>query len=357
MKREFVPLAQPYRNENLGGLLASIKLDGMRAVWVPPTRGMKKEEVPFANRPDTWSARDQGHTATGLWSRNGNIIHAPSHFLDKLPEFPVDLELYAGPGSFQLLRSIVSRFDPDLNWDLVYACVLDAVDMKQFLRPGNIQTRTANIIITEAAFSWWLRFGAKSVPSMLGFKQRYEWLLANGIEPIQQIELPSTPLAATEAADRLLDSVLAEGGEGLIYRQPFDGYQCARTRGLLKHKPVQDADAVVIGYYWGKEPDMRKSLTGTAVGSRLGVMGGVLVDMDGKRFILSGTGFPYADCQMLFKETGICAADVGIDNPGKLITDDIYNPKYPPGSILTFTYRSFTNDGIPVEARFKRRRM
>jgi ATP-dependent DNA ligase len=155
----------------------------------------------------------------------------------------------------------------------------------------------------------------------------------------------------------MLDRVLAEGGEGLIYRRPFELYQCARTRNMLKHKPLQDAEALVVGYYWGKEPDMRKSLTGTAVGTRMGVMGGVLVEMNGKRFILSGTGFPFKDCQMVFKETGTCAADVGIENPGKPVSDDIYNPLYPLGSILTFTYRSYTNDGIPVEARFKRRRM
>ena len=113
MKRELLPKGQPLKATPVAGLMVSIKLDGERAVWVPNTRGMIKEDVPFANVPVTWKARDAGHTATGLWTQNGNIIHAPRLFLDQLPPFPVDMELYAGPGSFQRLRSIISTFMPD----------------------------------------------------------------------------------------------------------------------------------------------------------------------------------------------------------------------------------------------------
>ena len=118
MKRELVPKGHPLKNTPLSSLMVSIKLDGERAIWVPSTRGMIKEEVPFANTPQTWKARDAGRYTTGLWTQNGNIVHAPSHFLNMLPPFPVDMELYAGPGTFQLLRSTVSTFEPDAAaWD------------------------------------------------------------------------------------------------------------------------------------------------------------------------------------------------------------------------------------------------
>lgn len=358
MKREFVPLAQPLKSSLITGLYASIKLDGERAVWIPPTRGMAKEDVPFANKPTTWTARDTGREATGLWTRNGNIIHAPAYFLNQLPPFPVDMELYAGPGTFQLLRSTVSTFEPDpAAWELVYPCILDAVDMEQFLAPGIIATRQASILIESSAYSWWLDTSCKAVPARLNFKQRYTWLQAQGVVPVVQTPLPEGPLAASAMLDKLMDEILAEGGEGLILRQPFAPYTCARTRELLKHKPLQDAEATVIGYLWGKLPDHRKSLTGTAVGERLGVMGGMLVQLPNeKQFILSGTGFPFKDCQMVFRDTGKCAADVGLKNFGACVSDDIHNPKYPVGTVVTFTYRSFTTGGIPVEARFKRSR-
>ena len=359
MKRELVPKGHPLRSASVAGLMVSIKLDGERAIWVPNTRGMVKEDVPFANNPSNWRARDTGHLTTGLWTQNGNIIHAPSFFLDKLPPFPVDMELYAGPNTFQLLRSIVSTFEPDpAAWELIFPCILDAVDMRKFLEPGIISTRNASIVLTEDALKWWYSFKAPAVPLQLSFKRRYEWLIAQGVTPVMHTQLPDKPLAAAELVEKMVDEVLAEGGEGLVLRQPHSLYNCARTRDLLKHKPLQDADAIVVGYYWGKEPDHRKSLTGTAVGERLGAMGGLLVQLEnGKRFILSGTGFPYQDCHLVYKETGLCASDEGLSVPGSLASAAIHNPKYPLGSTVTFTYRAFTTGGIPVEARFKRRRM
>ncbi len=358
MKRELVPLAKPYRNQDLAGLLASAKLDGERAIWIPATRGMMKEDVPFANKPTTWQARDASHEASGLWTRNGNIIHAPSDFLDQLPLCPVDMELYAGPGTFQFLRSTVSTFQPDPHvWHFVAPCVLDAVDMARFLAPGLISTRQSSIHITAEAYRWWVSLQQPAVPISLSFTQRLAWLKSQGVEPLEQVQLPSSGIQAQETVARLIDEVLAEGGEGLVLRQPTALYTCARTADLLKHKPLQDAEATVVGYVWGKLPDHRKSLTGAAVGERFGVMGGMEVQLaNGKRFILSGTGFPYAECAMTEIETGRCAADEGFKNPGTPVSAEVHNSKYPRGTVVTFVYRSFTTNGIPVEARFKRRR-
>ncbi|MCH7649284.1 MAG: hypothetical protein IIA83_11860 [Thaumarchaeota archaeon] len=35
--------------------------------------------------------------------------------------------------------------------------------------------------------------------------------------------------------------------------------------------------------------------------------------------------------------------------------EDIYNPKFPRGSIVTYRYRESTDDGLPKEARFWRK--
>ena len=357
MKRELVPLAKPYRNQNVHGLLASVKLDGERAIWVPATRGMTKEDVPFANKPTTWVARDADHVASGLWTRNGNIIHAPSDFLDQLPPFPVDMELYAGPGTFQFLRSAVSTFTPDVDlWRHVEPCILDAVDMARFLSPGLVETRQSSILLTSDAYRWWVSLRQPAVPVSLGFKRRLDWMLAQGITPLEQIQLPTSGFVMA-VVDELMDRALAEGCEGLVLRQPTAQYTCARTAELLKHKPALDMDATVTGYVWGKLPDARKSLTGTAVGERLGMMGGLEVQLDsGKRFILSGTGFPYKDCHLVYTATGGCASDQGLLRPGTRVSAAVHNPKYPIGTVVTFKYRSLTTNGIPVEARFQRKR-
>ena len=361
MKRELVPLAEKYSAKTpVDGLWVSVKLDGERAVWVPPSRGLVKEDVPFANNPTTWRARDAGHVATGLWTRNGNIIHAPDSFLNRLPPFPIDMELYAGPRSFQLLRSAVSKFEPDeAEWEDVTANIIDAVDIRRFLQPGIIATRQTQILISETAYQWWLQQDCSSVPTGSSFSARYDWLqkqLTGDQVLVPQIQL-QRGLRAEQQVDELFNQALADGCEGLILRHGHATYTCARTRELLKYKPYQDAEGTVIGYLWGKMPDSRKSLTGLARGNRLGAMGGIILQLaGGKRFILSGTGFRLDECLLLYEDTATCAADEGLLKPGSVASDRIYNPLFPRGSQLTFIYRSLTNDGLPVEARFSRRR-
>jgi DNA ligase 1 len=361
-KREFVPLAQIHDGRRaITGRFASVKLDGERAIWVPPTRGLVKENVPFANKPTTWSARDAGHVATGLWTRNGNIVHAPSEFLDRLPPFPIDVELWAGPRSFQYLRTIVSTFEPDsVLWQEVTACVLDAVDMRQFLAPSLINTRTCKICIGEDAYRWWCGQNCPAVPISYTFDQRHEWLQdqlkQNGqCILVEQIKLPDGPLAADELMLELYAAAIEEGGEGLVLHQPFSTYTCARTVDMLKIKPSLDAEGTVIGYIWGKEPDNRRSITGCAVGSRLGAMGGMVLRMDnGTVFTLSATGFRVDECLMSKIETGECAADDGFFNAGQPVDISVHNKLYQRGSRVTFTYRELSNEGVPKEARFLR---
>lgn len=364
MKREFVPLAQPYTPKFMvARKFASIKLDGTRAVWIPPSAGISKCNVPFANKPTQWQARDHDHLATGLWSRNGNIIHAPAWFLAELPPFPVDLELYAGPNTFQRLRSIVSSFEPDANeWREISACILDAVDMQRFLSPACIQGRQISITIGPEALAWWRTTNCSSVPTGYTFKQRYIWLqehldIKNHCGLVEQTALSENPIQAEEQLNLLVDSVLAEGGEGVILRSTTAMFTCARTTELLKYKPLQDQEGTILGYIWGKEPDMRRSLTGTATGSRLGSMGGVVLRLDnGKIFVLSGTGFNLYESHMTYIETGNCATDEGVFAQGKPVSEKIQNILYPRGMRITFAYRSLTDDGLPVEARFLRPR-
>lgn len=364
VKREFVPLAHVRQPQSsIVGWYASVKLDGERAVWIPPSAGMRKEDVPFANKPQTWSARDTGHIATGLWTRNGNIIHAPIDFISQLPPFPVDIELYAGPRSFQFLRSVVSKFEPDAHeWERITACVLDAVDMQQFLQPALIRTRNSIIAITSEAIDWWRKTNCQAVPYQFSFFQRLQWLQAQLSPKLQcvlvpQTRLPNTGMAADEQVDQLFEAVLEDGDEGLILKSPATLYTCARTKLTLKVTPQLTAEGRVLGYYWGREPDNRKSMAGTAYGVRLGAMGGVILQMpNGQTFTLSGTGFAIEDSALFYRENRACAADEGILNPGTEVADTIENPLYPRGSLLTYTYRALTDKGLPVSARFLRRR-
>ena len=62
-----------------------------------------------------------------LWSRKGNLIHAPDYFLAELPrDIALDGELWIGHGKFEETMSIVRSERPDDRWKRVHYMVFDA---------------------------------------------------------------------------------------------------------------------------------------------------------------------------------------------------------------------------------------
>src|SRR5690606_38659901 len=110
---EFLMLAHTYdaSKHMITGWMASEKLDGNRCMWDGGiTRGMKKFNVPWANT-DKDDRYVKQQYATGLWSRYGNVIHAPDEWLDQLPKILLDGELDCG--NRQTLVSIIKKLNPD----------------------------------------------------------------------------------------------------------------------------------------------------------------------------------------------------------------------------------------------------
>jgi DNA ligase len=114
--------------------------------------------------------------------------------------------------------------------------------------------------------------------------------------------------------DKLVE-INKQGGEGLMLHRQSAIYQSGRSGNLLKVKPFEDAEAVVIGYKSGK-------------GKNTGLMGSIKVRMEnGKEFYI-GSGFTQKQRQ---------------------------NPP-PVGSVVTYRYRGLTGSGIPRFAVFMRLR-
>jgi DNA ligase-1 len=110
-----------------------------------------------------------------------------------------------------------------------------------------------------------------------------------------------------------LDDGVQGGGEGLMLHLASAPLAAGRSDALLKLKPLNDAEATVVGYIAGK--GKYKGMTGALV----------VKSADGQRFNL-GTGL--SDAQR----------------------------KTPPtlGSKVTYTYRDFTPNGKPRFASFLR---
>lgn len=197
--------------------LVSEKLDGIRAIW----------------------------TGSTLQTRQGVRIFAPDWFTQDLPDFPVEGELWAGRGQFELVLSTVMDDVPDRDqWKSIQFMIFD-------------------------------------FPTNMGdFSARYQALIdyvkSKNVPHIQYIT-HAQARNEQEVMSRLKKLVKA-GGEGLILRDKKGVYHAGRDAGVVKLKITDDAEAKIIGYVAGK-------------GKYKGQMGSLLVKMLNGLTFKIGTGF------------------------------------------------------------------
>ena len=246
-------LAGVYRNQvDVSQYLVSEKLDGVRAIW-------------------------DGQT---LRFRSGKTINAPGWFVDGLPKRPLDGELWLGRGSFERLSGIVRREIPgDAEWRQVRYMIFELPGA-----PGTFAERVALI---------WETVGQAGLP----------WLKA-----VEQL-----PAVKHENLQKHMQAVVKAGGEGLMLHRADALYETGRSDTLLKMKPWDDAEAVVIGHQPGK-------------GKYHGMLGALQVRADDGREFALGTGF----------------------------TDQQRRDPLPIGTTVTYRYRDLTRNGMPRFASFLR---
>lgn len=184
-----------------------------------------------------------------LWSRGGERVMAPAWFTAPLPSTPMDGELWAGRGNFNLAQSTVRSQTPnDAAWHEIRFMVFDLP-----AQPGNFTTRLEAL--------------RKLLPIT-----RAPWVV-----PVAQQR--TTTHADLQA---LLDKTVRMGGEGLVLHRGASLYRGERNTDLLKFKPHDDAEARVVGHIAGR-------------GRNEGRLGALLVEMrDGQQFKL-GSGFTDAE--------------------------------------------------------------
>jgi DNA ligase-1 len=246
-------LAEVYRNQvDVTQYLVSEKLDGVRAIW-------------------------DGQT---LRFRSGKTINAPRWFLDGLPKRSLDGELWLGRGTFERLSGIVRREVPDdAEWRQVHYMIFEMPGA-----PGTFAQRAALIceVVKQA-----------NVP----------WLC----------EIEQLPVVDRNSLQKRMKEIVSAGGEGLILRRADAHYETGRSDTLLKMKPWEDAEAVVISHLPGK-------------GKYTGVLGALRVRTeDGREFSL-GTGF----------------------------TDQQRRDPLSVGTTVTYRYHDLTRHGLPRFASFLR---
>lgn len=246
-------LAEVYRNQvDVSRYLVSEKLDGVRAIW-------DGERLRF---------------------RSGREIKAPEWFVAGLPKQALDGELWLGRRSFERLSGIVRRERADdAEWRSVRYMIFELPGA-----PGSFRERAAAIreLVSQAGVPW--------------------------LQEIEQFQVVDR-----SSLQKKLNAVVQGGGEGLMLHRADAAYETGRSDTLLKVKPWDDAEAVVMAHLPGK-------------GKYAGVLGALRVrTADGREFSL-GTGF----------------TDEQRRNPPAV------------GSTVTYRYRDVTRHGLPRFASFLR---
>lgn len=222
-----------------------------------------------------------------LWTRAGNPIAAPDWFTADWPRLPMDGELWAGRGRFDFASATVRALQPDAaRWQQMRFMVFDLPE-----ESGEFNDR--------------LKLLQALLPAERGPAGRWPQL--------QLVE--HKRVANHEVLMQQRDAVVKAGGEGLMLHRGSSLYQAERNDDLLKVKPWDDAEAVVIAVLPGK-------------GKYEGIMGALLVEMpSGQRFRL-GSGFSDAERRQ---------------PPA-------------PGARLSYRHRGLHGSGIPRFASFLRLR-
>ena len=212
--------------------------------------------------------------------RGGDRVPAPAWFTAGFPALPLDGELWIGRDRFDELSGTVRKIDPvDAEWRHVNYLVFEL--------PGAAGSFTERIermqqLVAQAKLSW--------------------------LQAVVQ-----TRVADHDALMQRLDAVTRNGGEGLMLHRADAPYLSGRSDALLKLKPWQDAEAIVVGHTPGK-------------GKYQGMTGALQMAMpDGKRFRI-GSG----------------------------LTDALRRQPPPVGTRITYRYQHLTKNGLPRFPRYLR---
>jgi DNA ligase-1 len=359
--RELLMLAHKFEPDkhNPAGMYVSLKLDGTRCLWDGGvTRGLPKIMVPWANQDKDGRYTDPP-VCTGLWSRYGNIIHAPSWFLDQLPSgVMLDGELWSGRGNFQESRSTVATLVPDNErWRKITYNIFDIPPITELFKEGKINNPNFKKEIVPAKCLSMLKdteigltYNKATVFENVYRKMVELWQNCGKPKlwkPLTQIQLSEVRADAVAKLATLLDEETEKEGEGLMLRTAWSYWTPVRSKYLLKVKKLDDDEGVVIGCMTGKE------------GKLLGLMGALIVKLqNGKTFELSG--FTEHERQLILTDgqdtlSRLREARAWAEkNPGVRCPSGIVPVQFGIGKVITFKHRGVTDDGLPREARYWR---
>ena len=258
---------------NIIGWYASEKYDGERAYW----------------------------NGSQLLSRAGNRITTPLWFDELLSgtDEHLDGELWVGRGNFHLTGNFRAKVSDEALWkNRVEYVVFDAPSVT-----GTLTERLEKLSnIVENLHKKWEERGSGSA--------RF---------PIKLIEYVT--VTSLQMLQEYFNTIVKEGGEGVILRKPDSPYIRDRTNFMLKYRLFRDGEAVIIGYTEGH-------------GKNAGKLGCFRVN-------------PLKPDGTVDRHT-----EFGVSGMNDSIRSN-YLTTHPIGTVITYTYTNTTATGKPRPASYK----
>jgi len=266
------------------GWLLSEKYDGYRARWIP-------ERQVFL-------------------SRNQKVFNAPDWFKCAMPDMNLDGELFAGRENFQDMGVVRKKIPIDEEWINIKYVVYDLPEDNNIFE---VRVKNLKSVVDESKKVW-------------------DTLKEDYPSPCDNIDCPlvftgQVKIKSMKHLDDIYKSVLKNGGEGVMIKDPNSMYEDKRSNYMLKYKPCFDAESVIIDYKPGS-------------GKYSGMLGGFVC-----KPLMS-----YGNYSVLDSDESHIFSISGMD-------DDVrvnYNDTHPIGTIITYEYSGKTESGKPRFPRYIR---
>uniref|UniRef100_A0A6C0BSJ9 DNA-directed DNA polymerase n=1 Tax=viral metagenome TaxID=1070528 RepID=A0A6C0BSJ9_9ZZZZ len=296
------------------------------------TKGMKgsKEESEYSQPPLGWrmSEKYDGYRTIlaydedgnpHFYSRTGKEFNAPEWFYNAMPSNKtlkgrmIDGELWAGRENFQLMGTVRKKVPVPEEWIDIRFVVYDITNLdKVFIE--RIKDLQKIVKLT---------------------KEKWNTITKKNMEyPFNNLECPISfteqkKITSHKMMDEFYQSIISNGGEGIMIKRPDSIYKDGRSSDMLKYKPSFDREAEIIDYKPGK-------------GKYYGFLGGLV-------------------CRPLKNCDTYMTRDEDDDHIFTLsgMDDEVrenYMETHPKGTIITYECSGWTDKGIPRFARYLRKR-
>ena len=270
--------------------------------------------------PVDWKASEKYDGYRAQWrsenrkflSRAGKVFEgAPEWFMTAMPpDRSIDGELWVGREKFQAMGVVRKKAPDPEEWLPVKFVVYDIPDED---KPFGERLKILQKVVRDMNTRW--NILRKKLP-----------------EPFKNAECPlifakQTTVKSEEHLDEMYKSVLQNGGEGIMLKNPDSMYEGGRSTNMLKVKPSFDVEAIVVDYKMGR-------------GKYENMLGGFvckpLINMDNYHVI---------DNNELHEFT-----TSGMDDNIR----ENYKETHPVGTVITITHNGYTDSGKPRFARYLR---